>query len=127
MIFVDTDILIDFLRNKEYAINIINKHKEYLVSTEINFYELLFGAKFQKNIKEERLIKGIFQEIDSYTLNREIIEKAAIIRSELMHKGKEIGQNDCFIAAIVMQNKGALLTRNAKHFERIKGLQVIEV
>ena len=40
MICLDSDCIIDFLRGKEEAIRIVERHKEELVSTEINIFEV---------------------------------------------------------------------------------------
>lgn len=127
MIFLDTDIIIDLLKGKSYAKQIIGNHKEYMASTDINYFELLFGALKHKSQKEELAIKELFSTIPTYPMSNACFEKAAKIATKLIREGKEIGQNDCFIAAIVIENNGTLLTRNTKHFKRIKELQLIEV
>jgi tRNA(fMet)-specific endonuclease VapC len=51
---------------------------------------------------------------------------ASQIWKTLKQKGKIIDPEDCFIAAICLTNNLPLVTRNIKHFSRIKGLQIID-
>ena len=43
MICVDTSCIIDFLKNEKEAVNIIDKHKDELVTTDINVFEVFMG------------------------------------------------------------------------------------
>ena len=49
---------------------------------------------------------------------------AAIIQSELRKKGTEIGRTDTLIAGISLTSELQLITNNAAHFKRIKGLVI---
>ena len=48
---------------------------------------------------------------------------AAEIRQQVESQGQAIGMADYMIAAVCIATDGVLLTRNRKHFERIKGLR----
>jgi len=51
--------------------------------------------------------------------------KAAEIHGELIAKGNKIDNTDSLIAAIALTNNiNTIITRNKKHFERIKGIKV---
>jgi predicted nucleic acid-binding protein len=59
-------------------------------------------------------------------LTKESCEKASEIFWRLRKEGNMIEKFDCMIAAIFMMNGVyTVLTRNSKHFERIKGLHVL--
>ena len=46
--------------------------------------------------------------------------------ASLDKQGLTINQNDCLIASIILKNGfNKILTRNKKHFERIKNLKVV--
>ena len=60
----------------------------------------------------------------------DVDERVAMIYSrlsrDLRNRGVAIGANDTWIAATALAHQATLLTRNAEHFERIPGLQVID-
>lgn len=49
---------------------------------------------------------------------------AAIIQADLRKKGNEIGHTDTLIAGIAITSELQLITNNANHFKRIKGLEI---
>jgi tRNA(fMet)-specific endonuclease VapC len=49
---------------------------------------------------------------------------AAEIRQQVESQGQPIGMADYMIAAVCLANGGTLLTRNRRHFERIKDLEI---
>tara|TARA_Y100000310_G_scaffold345793_1_gene470023 strand:- start:10178 stop:10564 length:387 start_codon:yes stop_codon:yes gene_type:complete len=124
MVCVDSDILIDFLRNDKLA---INKIKELSLSgnlsmTSINSFEILKGLK---NSKMDR--SSVLEFISSFNIlnfDYESSEQAADIFNNLKAQGKIIELSDIMIASIVMANGEKLLTRNLNHFERIENLDV---
>ena len=128
MIFIDSDCIIDFLRGKKEVVNIIDKHKEELVTTEINIFEVFAGIYKSKEIKEkkEQIAKAFFESLDILDC-KNFGRKGALIFCELIKEGKEIEQNDCLIAAsLLINNCDKIITRNTKHFSRIKGLKIIK-
>src|SRR3989344_5305550 len=78
-----------------------------------------------KNINEEGA-EEFFNSIYVFPFDNGCGEKSAKILARLKKEGKLIEQNDCFIAAIVL-NKGidGIITRNKEHFSKIKGLKII--
>ena len=44
MILLDSDCIIDFLKAKEKAVEIISKNKDNITTTEINKFEVFLGA-----------------------------------------------------------------------------------
>jgi tRNA(fMet)-specific endonuclease VapC len=59
-----------------------------------------------------------------YTIDDEIINIAAGIYADLRKNGKTVGDADILIAAIVINNKGILISNNIKHYEDIKQLEL---
>ena len=53
MICLESDIIIDFLRGKEKAINTVNKLKDEIITTEINAFEVFYGIYLKKEINEK--------------------------------------------------------------------------
>ena len=123
---IDSDCIIDFLKGKREAIEIVDKHKEELVTTEINIFEILFGIYKNKviNKTEEETAKSFFDSIDILSKNGWGI-KAAEIFSDMMKQGNVIEQNDCLIASIMLVNGcNKIITQNTKHFSKIKEIDV---
>ena len=127
MIGIDSDCIIDFLRGKKEAINIIEKYKDELVTTELNIFEVFIGLYRKKELreKEEEITKNFFESLDILDCTGFGL-KGADIFSELINEGKEIEQNDCLIASILLVNGcDKIITKNVKHFSRIKNIKVI--
>ncbi len=57
-------------------------------------------------------------------LTLRMAKAAAVIQADLRRKGNEIGHTDTLIAGIALTNELQLVTNNADHFKRIKGLEI---
>jgi predicted nucleic acid-binding protein len=57
-------------------------------------------------------------------LNAEGSDRAARIRHALEERGEAIGMADSLIAGIVSTFRAALLTRNRRHFARVRDLDL---
>lgn len=123
---VDTDIIIDHLRNK------ISIKEQILESGAISIIvlgELIYGAyksihpqKSLVTLKESLLILD-FKIIN---LNEVIIAEFGRIKAELELKGERLDDFDLLIAATAIVNDLMLITRNIKHFQRIPGLKLVD-
>src|SRR3989344_6617894 len=116
-IFLDTDILVDFLRNKEYALNWIKENKENskLATTIINVYELYYGAFKSKNSEKNlETLESLIQKLIILNFSNENARQAAKQQVELSNKGNEIEVRDLFIACISKGNGFKLKTNNLK-------------
>ena len=126
-IVIDTDVLIDFLRNKEYAVSKMKEleKNEELATTDINTFELYFGA-YNSRDKERNIAstKGLLKTMILLHTREESMETAGRIFAERRAKGKMIEIRDMLIAAVALQNGCKLLTNNRDHFEGIEGLSL---
>ncbi|MBI2107750.1 type II toxin-antitoxin system VapC family toxin [Candidatus Woesearchaeota archaeon] len=122
---VDSTFLIDLLRGRKEVLKVIDS-KEPLLTTQINMYEVIRGL-FLKDTPSSKLIQAIemLENIKILPLDDNSIIKSAEISSDLIKKGSIISDCDCLTAGIAL-SKGVnrIITRNAKHFERIKGIKV---
>lgn len=122
---VDSTFLIDLLRGRKEVLKVIDG-KEPLLTTQINMYEVIRGL-FLKDTPSSKLIQAIemLENIKILPLDDNSIIKSAEISSDLIKKGSIISDCDCLTAGIAL-SKGVnrIITRNAKHFERIKGIKV---
>jgi predicted nucleic acid-binding protein len=124
---LDSDILIDYLRDEAYAISFIKRimaDGEPLKTTVINACELYKGydgASERARESVSRLL-GILEILDLDMRAAELFRKNF---AGLKKAGIAVGDFDLLIASIVMANQEKLATRNRKHFARIDGLELI--
>ena len=71
-------------------------------------------------------VKILTEDLPVLPFTREISERAAIIFQELRKENKIIEFRDIFIAATALEHEQPVLTRNKKHFTRVKGLKLRE-
>ncbi len=129
MVCLDTDFLVALLRNNPQAVEkasqLVEKNEKITI-TSITLTELFLGA-FKSRKKEHNIkaIKELVENIELLDFDSVAAEKSAKIIFELEKKGLKIGSMDSIIAGIVLSHKEKLVTNNSKHFNRIKGLKII--
>ena len=128
---IDTDILIDFLRNRKESVEFVTqleKKKTILSSTAINAFELYYGAhKSELSIQTLQATKNLLDRLVLFPLTPRSAQRAGHIYAELELKGNPIGLRDTFIAAIALTRRCSVATKNTSHFKKVKGLTVITV
>ena len=95
-----------------------------LDTTVITRYELLAGAT---SPRQEARISDLLRALRVLPLDAEAADSAARIRLTLGRRGEITGMADCLIAGIVMVHGALLLTRNRRHFERIRELRLADL
>ena len=123
MIIADTDVLIDFLAGREPAAGrvAIELESQSFGTTAVTRFELLAGARDRT---AESLLRRLLDPLPVLPLDRDAADQAADVRRVLESRGEGIGMADSLIAGIVLVNRGMLLTRNRRHFERVDGLSL---
>lgn len=125
MYLVDSSVLIDFLKNKEYAIQLLKGLKPYERGTStICIGEILEGLSLKK---EKDKFTKLVSLITIYNVDLKTAVKFAEIRKELRKTGNLIDNFDLLIAATCLANDLTLITNNLKHFERIGGLKILDI
>jgi tRNA(fMet)-specific endonuclease VapC len=125
MIVLDTDILIDFLKGRELAVDIIRGFLESrvrLATTVINIFELSWGAYRVGRLRDAEELCDIL-EILNLTLREAL--KAGEEIAYLYSIGQPIDIRDLLIGVIARENGYSILTGNTKHLNKIRGLKVI--
>ena len=126
---IDTDILIDFLRNKKEAVLLVTNledKKTLLATTAINAFELYYGAhKSRQSAQNLQATKTLLERLILLPLTPRSAQRAGHIYAELELEGNPIRLRDTFIAAIALTRKCSVATRNTEHFKKVKGLTVI--
>jgi tRNA(fMet)-specific endonuclease VapC len=126
MACLDTDFLIGLERGISQAfskLESLESEGETIFITAVTVAELYHGAYRAKN--KERAVESA----DKSTLKFNVLDldaRSARLWGELSYKVKsdEIGDLDLFIACISLSHGQTLVTRNARHFERVPGLKV---
>ncbi len=127
-LIVDTDILIDLLRKKDYAVSLIKKLEDEveLATSAINAFELYRGAYKSRN-QEKNLasVKGLLNSLRMLNTDEDSMEMAGKITASLERDGNMMDIRDLLIASIALVNGFGILTNNIRHFNKIKHLKVI--
>lgn len=125
---LDTSFIIDLMDAEEGARSrhskLIEKNETYRISSAAVF-ELWSGVGHSKKSDEERLkVMNAIAGISTIPLTAPMAEKAGEIHGTLAKEGQGIDNIDAMIAATAMLENETVLTRNVKHFSRVKGLRV---
>lgn len=124
MIILDTDIIIEYLKNNRTIVEKIIAQPE-LSTTVFSLAELYYGAlhspRFLDHIKG---LKEFLLKVTVITMDYRTCLYFGKIKNELRKKGNPIGDFDIAIAGIALQNHCTLWTNNMKHYENISGLQL---
>ena len=125
---LDTDFVIDLMKKEENAVakqQKLDEDHEVLMVTAPTIFELWTGvALLEKQDSEKSKLLSAIGNLDTLPFNQKTAEKAGEIHGSLIKAGQEIDAVDCMIASISLLENEPLLTRNAKHFTRIRGLKV---
>lgn len=125
---LDTTFLIDILRNDTNAVvKSLELDKEPIVfTTEANVYEVVSGI--QRAINKQKALhdlETLLSRLTVLSLDHKAAIKSGQIAGRLLQQGKMIDDIDCLTAGIILTNGcNTIVTRNAKHFRRIEGLNV---
>ena len=128
MIGLDTSAIIDIFKGNKSLKPFLENNKEPLAATAMSYLELFFGLDPEnpKHTSEGNYYQEFFKNLYNINLNKESCEEASRIFWRLKKEGKTIEQFDCVIAASLLTNGiNKILTRNQKHFEKIKELNVL--
>lgn len=124
---VDTDIAIDFLRRRDYALKLLESWagKGLLAISTLTHLEIYQGMK----TGEERETNAFLDGLVSVAVDIPIARRAGTMLGELRSKGMTIGIADAIIAATAVQFDTPLLTNNVEHypFPNLKVIRGLEV
>ena len=124
---MDTDIIINFLKNEKKAVKLITsliEKGEPLATTSVNEFELWKGVFKSKSKHTEESVKNFLDRTNIFDLDSKASKKAAEIYELLSSKGNIVDALDVMIASIAIVNNEHILTENRKHFERIPGIKL---
>jgi len=124
-LLLDTNIIIKLFANDNAIVSKIGEQHEFFVPS-IVIGELFYGAE-QSQRREDNIHK-----IESFSKSCSVIACDAKtakyygqIKSRLKAKGTPIPENDIWIAALALQHKLSIVTRD-KHFNSIEDLHITD-
>jgi len=126
MVCLDSDILINYLRREQRAINLFKKSREegkQLCTTSINSFELIKGIPRSSKVDKQKVL-DFLSNFKIYEFDFEVSRIAAEIFENLKSNGQMIDLTDIMIASTVIKNGETLATLNLSHFNRINNLQI---
>jgi tRNA(fMet)-specific endonuclease VapC len=126
--FVDTSVIIDYLKGKSQAVSLINSIDGELASSYICLAELYEGIyRVEQKEKAEEAVKTFFHSLTTiYGIDAVVAQTFGLLRANLKKKGTLIEDIDLFLAATCVANDLAIVTFNKKHFSHVDGLQIYQ-
>ena len=117
----------DFLKFNNLLINELEKNNDSISTTSVNTFEILRGFIKIKDQKRMDLVIDFLNSIEISYFDFESSKKAAEIFEELKTQGEMIELPDIMIASIAISHDEPILTRNIKHFQKIKNLKIEKI
>ena len=128
MVCLDTSFIIDLLQGDQHAKKVLDDLVASADTISIatpTLMELRTSLALNTRVtQEDQLINKIKSSAILLPLDHESATRAGDIEAALILAGETIPPVDIMIGAIALQHNEVLLTRNAKHFKRISGLDV---
>ena len=126
-ICLDTDFLVNFLRNKKEELEFIEQHETSTIfaTTQINLFELYYGA-YKSGVAENLLrLEELQQRLRILPASTEAMRKAGETLAALGKQGQPLDFRDLLIGNIALSVRFSLKSNNKKHFLRIPHLKVL--
>lgn len=130
---LDTDIVISALKGKQTVDELLHLGEEGAAAalSVITVYEIWEGIYGSKKISPEAGEQQFNQFVDKYVeelipIDVEIARTAGKIRSQLRQTGQVIPDTDILIASTCIVNDLTLVTKNRRHFGRVKQLNILK-
>lgn len=83
-------------------------------------------AEFAEGCETEESVARLLAPFSIIEVNEQIAWTASRISRDLAWRGLPIGDNDVWIAATALAYRLPLVSRNARHFDRVPGLEIEE-
>jgi predicted nucleic acid-binding protein len=119
-LLLDTDVLIDYLRDRAEAITYLERLTEPLLISVITVAELYAGVR---DGAERARLDEFIRAFAIIPVDREISIKGGLYRRDYM-KSHSVGLADALIAASAETHRAELVTLNSKHFPMLANVIV---
>ncbi|MHA1812310.1 MAG: type II toxin-antitoxin system VapC family toxin [Candidatus Thorarchaeota archaeon] len=133
MIFLDTTVLVDLLRQEAAAKTWLQRARDTpLYTSEINVFEIYIGLFVASRRRKKKTVTQRQADVEQLLVRLEVLpfdRRAAIesarIEAALVDAGKLIGARDVMVAGTALANGiTTVLTRNVHHFQVVPGISV---
>lgn len=124
-IVLDTNILIDFLRQPKKSTifsKLLREKGVKLLLPAVVITELYIGQSSAR-VSGEKKIKQILRKTELILADKEISKKAGV----LMRRYSHLYLADALVAATALKEKALLCTLNKAHFKKISGLKFTDL
>jgi predicted nucleic acid-binding protein len=125
---LDTSVLVELIRGNtdvERKIKECEERKEPLRTSAVSAFELYYGVYTSSRVKENlRLIKDLLKSLELINYDEKASALSGAILAELRRRGETIDIRDLFISATAISVEDEVTTRNIRHFNRVKNLEV---
>lgn len=123
---LDTSVIIDYLRGKKDAVELLNTTEGQFFSSYVCLAEIYEGIHRVSNREEkEEVATNFFASLSGiYGIDWEIAKKFGEIRANLKRRGKVIEDLGILLAATCLVHNLTFITFNQKHFSRIGDLRL---
>ena len=115
----DTDVLIDFLRGYQQAVDFINTNASQIILSTIVIAELYAGVRGKQELT---ILNNFISLFDIIPMNSEIAKIGGLYKRDF-GKSHGVGLADAIIAATCHSKNAQLKTLNVKHYPMIKNLE----
>jgi len=126
---LDTDVLIDYLRMpsgemKRIMECVFDKTLNARI-TSVNSFELWHGAFLSTKKTLPSCTEDFISRFEVVGFDYDSSVEAGRVSADLKKRGEPIEMRDLFVACICKVKNMPLITRNVKHYRRIRGLKVL--
>lgn len=112
ILLLDTDVLIDFLRNRAEAVSYLESLLEPPLVSTVTVAELYAGIR---EGTERQSLENLINKFKVISVTKEIAAKGGLFRRDF-YKSYGTGIIDAIIAATAETENATLITLNKKHF-----------
>lgn len=122
----DTDVFSEILKNQSPSLG--HRARAYRAAfgcftiSSITVMEIVYGWRKDGNDEALEHFLEILQDVEVLDFDQSAAQVAGHLNAELDRAGTKIGCEDPLIAAVAIARSLPLVTRNLRHFERVKEL-----
>jgi len=125
----DTSFVVDVLRGSGRALErlaLIEAERRPEKVSAITVLELYEGvSRTDRPEAERRRVLGVLDSKHVVPADVAVMRGAGTLSGAVYADGRPIDREDCIVAATALLEREPVITRNAAHFERVDGLDVV--
>lgn len=118
-ILVDTDVMVDYLRGYEKAVEFVKKHADHIILSSITVAELYVGVR---DGQERGILDEVISLFQVVSVTAEIARAGGLLKRDF-GKSHGVGIADAIIAATAQAENAKVCTLNIKHYPMLAGIR----